>query len=66
MKKPITMVIDETKLSLIKTINDSNLPPFIMEMILKDIYMEINQLNINVSVKEKEQYLQSLKEPADK
>ena len=65
MEKPITMVINETRESLIKTINESNIPPFIMEMMLKDIYMEVNQLNIDISIREKEEYLQSLKEPIE-
>ena len=65
MEKPITMVVDETRQSLIKTINESNLPPFIIEMMLKDIYTEVNQLNINVSTREKEEYLQSLKESTE-
>ena len=65
MEKPITMVVNETRGSLIKTINESNLPPFIIEMMLKDIYTEVNQLNINVSTREKEEYLQSLKESTE-
>jgi len=65
MEKPITMVVDETRQSLIKTINESNLPPFIIEMMLKDIYTEVNQLSINVSTREKEQYLQSLQESTE-
>ena len=65
MKKPITMVVDETKQSLIKMINESNIPPFIMEMLLKEIYTEVNKLSTDISAKEKEQYLQSLQEPAE-
>ena len=65
MEKPITMVVNETRESLIKTINESNLPPFIMEMMLKEIYAEVNQLNINVTIREKEEYLQSLKESTE-
>lgn len=65
MEKPITMVVNETRQTLIKTINESNLPPFIMEMMLKEIYAEVNQLNVNVSTREKEEYLQSLKESTE-
>lgn len=57
MEKPISMVIEETKQSLAETINNCKLHPVIIEMLLKDIYFEVCQLNAVNSTKEKEQYL---------
>lgn len=58
MNKPVSLIIDETKKSLADTINDCNLHPSIIEMIVKDIYWEINRLSIETIKKEKEQFLE--------
>ena len=62
MEKPISMIIDETKQMLISTINECQLHPSILEMIVKDIYTEISMLNVNLRNQEKEQYLKEQKE----
>ena len=41
MNKPISMVINETRISLANVLNKSNLPPCILEMIVKELYDEI-------------------------
>lgn len=58
MEKPISLIIDETKQSLIETINGCKLHPSIIEMVIKDIYVEVSNLSSTVATKEKEQYLQ--------
>lgn len=55
MEKPITIIIQETKDQLIGIINASNLPPVILEPVVRDIYNEINTLT-------KMQYEKDLKE----
>lgn len=45
MNKPISMTINETRLSLLNVLNTSNLPPCILEMIIKDLYSEAKQLS---------------------
>lgn len=45
MNKPISMVINETRISLLNVLNTSNLPPCILEMIIKDLYSEAKQLS---------------------
>ena len=57
MEKPVSMIIEETKQSLADTINNCKLHPSIIEMIVKDIYFEVCQLNMANIAKEKEQYL---------
>ena len=44
MDKPITIIIQETKYKLVEVLNTSNLPPVILEPIVKDIYNEITML----------------------
>ena len=44
MEKPITIIIQETKDKLVEVLNTSNLPPVILEPIVKDIYNEITML----------------------
>lgn len=45
MNKPITLAIKETKTNLIQTINNSSLPPCVLELIVKDILNEIHVLS---------------------
>ena len=56
MNKPVSLIIDETKKSLADIINNCNLHPSIIEMIVKDIYWEVNRLSIETVKKEKEQF----------
>lgn len=42
VEKPITMVIEETKQGLIDVINNSNLHPFILDSIMKELHNEIH------------------------
>lgn len=58
MNKPFSIIVEETKQQLADVINQSNLHPSIIEMIIKDIYWEVNRLNIETTTKEKEHYLQ--------
>lgn len=60
MEKPISIMIDETKTSLISMINNSGLPFWILEPMVKDIYQEIKTLADNQLRIDKEQYNQFL------
>ena len=42
--KPTTLIIDDLKRELITQINNSDLPIFIIEPIIKDIYCEIKEV----------------------
>lgn len=57
MEKPVSMIIEETKQLLADAINNCKLHPSIIEMIVKDVYLEVCQLNMVNTTKEKEQYL---------
>lgn len=56
MDKPLSLRIEETKQTLINTINSSQLHPYILDSIVKDIYNEIHILCVNQSKQEIEAY----------
>ena len=41
MEKPLNLIIEEGKESIIKAVNSSGLPAYLLEPIIKDIYNEI-------------------------
>lgn len=45
MNKPLTLLIQETKLNFVHTINNASLPPCVLELILQDILNEIHILS---------------------
>lgn len=57
MNKPFSLIIEETKQNLIDVINKSNLHPSVMEMIIKDIYFEVNRLSTETIKREEQQFL---------
>lgn len=60
MEKPITMIIDETTRELANVCNNSQLPLYILEPIIKDLYLEVQELNKRNSRQERMIYEQSL------
>ena len=62
MEKPITLRINELKTNLVNTINEANLPPFLLERILKDLYSEASTIATNQAKKEEYEYYKSLQE----
>ena len=45
MNKPISMVINETRISLTKICNESGLPTCVLEPIVRDLYEEIKYVS---------------------
>ena len=43
MNKPISMLINEAKINITKVINESSLPPCLIQPIIKDIYEQVLQ-----------------------
>jgi len=62
MNKPITMQIKEFKEKIVQDINMSNLPPFVLESMFRDLYNEIHILAIKQEKKEQLEYEQFLEE----
>lgn len=51
MEKPITLRINELRGEIVNACNDSKLPPFLLEMIVGEIYRDIQRL-ANVQAEE--------------
>ena len=62
MEKPITVRISETRRKMINAINDSGLPLFILDSILKDLYGELHALSIQQEERDRIEYEQALTE----
>lgn len=61
MEMPISMKIVSLKNKLISEINNAKLPTYIIMPIIKELYEQINQLDIENTKKEKAEYENSLK-----
>lgn len=58
-QKPITIVIEELKKDIVDDINKSQLHPFIVDSIMKDIYNEIHLSYLKQVEFEKQEYEKS-------
>jgi hypothetical protein len=45
--KPFTLQVQETEEQLVNTINKSNLPAYVLKVILKGLYQQVEQLEID-------------------
>lgn len=62
MNKPANLIVEETRENLTKAINESGLPPFLLEPILKDLYNQVSFLKQKELEKSKKDYEKSIKE----
>lgn len=58
-EKPITLKVEELKENIAILINESELPIFLLDYIIKDLYNEIHILSENQSLKDKQSYVES-------
>jgi hypothetical protein len=65
LEKPITVIRQEFIEGLADYINNSGLPLFMLETILKDVYMEIRDMSQKQYEFEKKQYEDALKKAED-
>lgn len=61
MDKPADLIVEETKEKLAKVINESGLPPFLLEPLIKDLYNQISFLKQKELEKSKNNYEESLR-----
>lgn len=66
MDKPLSARIADMKTKMMEAINESELNPTIVEMALKDFYMEIKSQCEEFERQEYERYQKSLETQADK
>lgn len=62
IQKPTSLQIEESRQAIVNTINGLNMHATILEMILKDIYVEVKQLADMTLLQEKQAYENALKE----
>ena len=62
INKPISLIIEDAKQSIIGVINEINLHPTLLEMVLRDVYNEANELAKAQLNREKAEYEQALTE----
>ncbi len=62
MNKPANLIADETRQKITNVINNSGLPAFILEPIIKDLYNQIAYLKKNELENSKKEYSKSLEE----
>lgn len=66
MNKPANLIIEETKEKIVKVINESGLPPFLLEPILKNLYDQISILKQRELEKSKQEYENRLNQEKEK
>ena len=66
MKKPLTMIVKETKAKLATVCNESDLPIIMLDLILQGIYSEIHGLVEKQSLEDEVAYIEALKEESEK
>lgn len=59
--KPLSLIIKECRENIENAINSSNLPPYLLEPVLKDYYNQISILAHNMTTEEENEYLSNLK-----
>ena len=62
MQKPITIIKQEFTEGLVKYINESSLPPFVIEYILKDIINEVHLASVQQLKFDTERYQKQISE----
>ena len=66
MNKPLTMIIKETQNSVVNALNESGLPPIILDFIVRDIYTEVHNITERQATEDVENYKKSLEEETKK
>ena len=66
MNKPANLIMEKTKENIAKVVNESGLPPFLLEPILKDLYNQVSILKQQELEKSRQEYENSLKQEEKK
>lgn len=66
MNKPANLIVEETRENITKVINESGLPPFLIEPIVRDIYNQVIFLKQQEFEKSKKEYEESSKKSSKK
>ncbi len=61
MEKPLNLKIEEIRKQIMNIINEANLPAYILKPIIKDFYMQLQNLERQELIQAEKQYEKSLK-----
>lgn len=62
MEKPLNLKIEEIRNQIANTINEANLPAYILKPIIKDFYTQLQNLEQQELIQAQRQYKKSLNE----
>lgn len=62
MEKPLNLKIEEFRNQIVNTINEANLPAYILKPIVKDFYTQLQNLEQQELIQAQRQYEKSLNE----
>ena len=65
MEKPISMILSESKQTIINAVTSTNLHPALLELIIKDIYNEVKLSAERQLEMEQGEYVYSLQEKGE-
>lgn len=60
MEKPLNLKIEEIRKQIMNIINEANLPAYILKPIIKDFYMQLQNLERQELIQAEKQYEKSL------
>lgn len=63
MNKPLSMLINETKVNLVKACNESNLHISILQLIVKELHGEIDKAARKIMEDERAEYQKAILQP---
>ena len=61
IQKPVSLIVKETKEEIVKLINNTQLHPTLLGMILKEVYAEFQEYEQKYTEQEQAQYYNELK-----
>ena len=64
MDKPLSVKKEEFEQGLVQLINNSGLPSYMIEPILKALHLEVKEISVTQTNNERQQYLTSLESEA--
>ena len=62
INKPISLIIEESKQTIVNAINNTGLPMTLLEMVMRDLYNEVRQKALYQYESEKNEYERALAE----
>jgi ribose 5-phosphate isomerase len=66
MEKSFDLIVDETKIAVAKTLNESGLPITVLNMLLNELVDQTKQTAQSVIIRDRQKYQQELKAAEEK